>query len=210
MSTPGTSAHVASPHVVNTRDWMDHGTRLFLTAVEGLSDEEFGAPTALDGWTRSHVIAHVHFNAEALRRLVSWASTGAEQRMYAGPGQRAAEIAAGAELPPGELRAMVSRSAADLAADLDALPEQAWHHEVVTAQGRTVPASEIPWMRAREVAVHAVDLNAGVAFDDLPGDLNAALAADALKKRSAGGDAAVLAAWLTGRADEAPVLGPWL
>jgi maleylpyruvate isomerase len=65
-------------------------------------------------------------------------------------------------------------------------------------------------MRAREVAVHAVDLNAGVAFDDLPGDLNAALAADALKKRSAGGDAAVLAAWLTGRADEAPVLGPWL
>ena len=29
---------------------------------------------------------------------------------------------------------------------------------MVTAQGRTVPASETPWMRAREVMVHAVDL----------------------------------------------------
>ena len=30
--------------------------------------------------------------------------------------------------------------------------------EVVTAQGRTVPATEIPWLRAREVYVHVVDL----------------------------------------------------
>jgi maleylpyruvate isomerase len=199
-----------SKHSMSTRDWMDHGTRLFLKAVTRLSDDAFDEPTSLEGWTRRHVIAHVHYNAEALRRLVSGAATGEERRMYAGPEQRAAEIEAGAKLPPAELRAMVSRSAATLSADLDALPEQAWSSEVVTAQGRIVPAAEIPWMRTREVAVHAVDLNAGVGFGDLPTDLNAALAADVLMKRTAGGEAAVLAAWLTGRAAEAPVLGRWL
>ena len=48
---------------------------------------------------------------------------------------------------------------------MDALPSEQWEAEVVTAQGRTVPASETPWMRAREVMVHAVDLGTGVTFD---------------------------------------------
>lgn len=200
----------ANTHARNVRNWMDHGTQLFLTAVERLGDEELDEPTALGGWTRRHVIAHVHYNAEALRRLVSWAATGLERPMYAGPQQRAAEIAAGAQLPPGELRTLVARSAAALSIDLDALDQQAWHRMVVTAQGRSVPASVIPWLRTREVAVHTVDLNVGVGFDDLPEELNTALSADVLQKRAASGEAAVLAAWLTGRAAEAPVLGPWL
>ena len=43
-----------------------------------------------------HVVAHVHYNARALRRLVQWATTGTENRMYASPEQRASEIEAGA------------------------------------------------------------------------------------------------------------------
>jgi maleylpyruvate isomerase len=31
-----------------------------------------------------------------------------------------------------------------------------------------VPASEIPWMRAREMWIHAVDLGAGGRFEDFP------------------------------------------
>jgi maleylpyruvate isomerase len=192
------------------RDWMDHGTKLFLAAVDRLDDAAFDRPTALPGWTRKHVIAHVHYNAQALRRLVGWARTGAESRMYASPEQRAAEIGQGAQLSAAQLRLMVNQSASALAADLDALPEPAWSHEVVTAQGRTVPASEIPWMRTREVAVHAIDLDAGVGFVDLPDDLNAALVSDVVAKRLAGGESAILAQWLTGRAAGAPALGPWL
>jgi maleylpyruvate isomerase len=152
----------------------------------------------------------VHHNAEALRRLVSWAETGVENRMYAGPEQRAAEIEAGAALPAATLRALVAHSADRLAADFDALPAEAWSHQVVTAQGRTVLAVEIPWMRAREVAVHAVDLDAGVGFADLPNDLTAALVADAVAKQNAQGNLPGLAAWLTGRTAEAPPLGRWL
>jgi maleylpyruvate isomerase len=195
---------------MNTRDWMDEGTRLVLTTVDTLADKEFDAPTLLPGWTRRHVVAHLHYNAEALRRLVLWARTGVESRMYASTEQRNAEIEAGSKLPPAQLRALVHGSATALAADLDALPEPAWRNEVVTAQGRTVPATAIVWMRTREVAVHAVDLAAGADFADLPADLVRALIDDTLTRRLAGGHGPALARWLTGRTDHAPHLGPWL
>jgi maleylpyruvate isomerase len=100
----------------------------------------------------------------------------------------------GAGLSAVRLLDFVHTSAAALAADLDTLPPDAWANEVVTAQGRTVPASEIPWMRTREVAVHAIDLDTGLGFADLPDDLNATLVADAANKRVANGEAAVLVA----------------
>jgi maleylpyruvate isomerase len=97
---------------------------------------------------------------------------------------------------------------------------------VRTAQGRTVPASEVPWMRSREVWVHAVDLDAGVAFADVPADVLAALVDDVFRmwdRRDQVPDVAVFAGdlewgtgslavagtlpdvvgWLTGRSDGA-------
>jgi uncharacterized protein (TIGR03083 family) len=189
---------------------MDLGTRLLLDTVDGLGDADFDVSTALPGWTRRHVIAHVHYNAEALRRLVSWARTGERCPMYESAEQRAAEIESGARMPAEWLREHVHTSARELSADLDALPEAAWYAEVVTAQGRTVPATEIPWMRTREVAVHAIDLDAGVDFTDLPDTLNAALVTDAVARRFTNGHAPALARWLTGRAAQPPELGPWL
>ena len=166
------------------RRWMDEGTRLFLGALADLGDDDLDRPLALPGWTGRHVVAHVHYNARALGRLVQWAMTGAENRMYASPEQRASEIEAGATRPAAELRDLVQRSADDLAAALDALPARARDATVVTAQGRSVPATEIPWMRAREVCVHAVDLGAGITFGDLPADFTAALLANVVRKRA--------------------------
>jgi maleylpyruvate isomerase len=195
---------------MNPRAWTDRGTALFLATLDRLTDDDLSASTRLEGWTRRHVVAHVHGNAEALRRLLSWAATGIENRMYAGPDQRSAEIEELSVLPAGELRTLVHRSAGLLAADMDALPDDAWNNPVITAQGRTVAATEIPWMRAREVWVHTVDLDAGVTFADLPDDLNMALVADAAAKQAGKGSAARLAEWLTGRTTSAPDLAPWL
>jgi maleylpyruvate isomerase len=196
--------------MTTTRTWLDDGTKLFLGCVERLSDDDFAASTRLPGWSRAHVVAHVHHNSEALQRLLHWARTGERTPMYAGVEQRNAEIETSAGMEPAELRRRVQKSADDLAAAIGGLPEAAWANEVQTAQGRTVPATEVIWMRTREVAVHAVDLDAGTTFADLPDDLNTALAVDVVRKRGAGGEAAVLAEWLTGRSVETPVLGPWL
>jgi maleylpyruvate isomerase len=126
---------------MRSREWMDATTASFLGGVHALSDEDFDAATGLPGWTRRHLIGHVHANALALGRLTSWAATGVECRMYPSREHRDAEIAELAARPAGELRSLVHASADDLAAALDALPADAWTHEVVTAQGRTVPAS---------------------------------------------------------------------
>lgn len=217
-------------------DWAGDGTVLLLAGLDRLTDAELDEPSALSGWSRRHLLAHVASNAEALGRLVSWARTGVESRMYASPEQRAADIEAGATRP--DLREWVRDSASTLAGAFAALPDPAWDAEVVTAQGRTVPAREIPWMRARETCVHAVDLRAGTTFDDLPPAFLTALLDDVARWRAARPGPALIqvtpktrheiagegtpaevalplpvaAAWLTGRHTDPglPALPGWL
>ena len=181
--------------------WMHDGTRRLLGDVAGLSDEAFDGPTALPGWSRRFLIAHLAANADALRNLVFWARTGEERRMYTSPEQREADIAAGAKLPAA-LRTWITSSSQALAADLGELGDgPAWEATVITAQGLRRSASEIPWMRCREVWIHAVDLRAGTAWGDLPADFLTALLDDVTSRRSAtgGGPALAVAATDTGR-----------
>ncbi|MFF1463781.1 maleylpyruvate isomerase N-terminal domain-containing protein [Streptomyces sp. NPDC058330] len=202
----------------DARTWARTGTELLLDAVASLDEDGFSALSVLPGWTRKHVVAHVAANADALCNLVHWAATGEERPMYASAEERAAGIAEGPALSAGELRSWLTASADRLAQGLDGLTDEQWQHEVVTAQGRTVPATELLWMRAREVCVHAADLGTGVVtFADLPRGFLAALAEEIRVKRGLAGlpDGPLpeVAAWLAGRPHSlagAPELGPWL
>ncbi len=159
-------------------DWLAEGTARLDERLAALPDHALDDQCLLPGWTRRHLLAHVGFNARALLRLLHWASTGEETPMYADTTTRNREIAEGARLDPAALRDLVATSAEELRQAVDSLPEPAWSAQVVTAQGRRVPATEIPWMRCREVWVHAVDLNAGASFDGFPGPLLDALIDD--------------------------------
>jgi maleylpyruvate isomerase len=167
-----------------TLGWMRDGTGRLIADLAGLSDEDLNAPTALPGWDRRYLLSHVAANAEALRNLVHWARTGEERRMYPSVEARDAGIKAGAAKPATELRAWIAESAAALASDLDAMPGAAWDAKIITAQGLTREAREIPWMRVREVYVHAVDLGAGTTFADLPPEFLTALLDDIANRRS--------------------------
>ncbi|HET9648713.1 MAG TPA: maleylpyruvate isomerase family mycothiol-dependent enzyme [Microlunatus sp.] len=164
--------------------WMEHGTKILLDVFATIRDDALDLPSGLPGWRRRELLAHVAGNAEALDRLVAWARTGVETPMYSSPGQREADITAGAGRPAAALRSWVATSAARLADDWTALPPDRRLAKVRTARGRLVPAGEIPWLRAREVMVHTVDLNAGVEFADLPADFLLALGDDIVAKRS--------------------------
>lgn len=185
-------------------------TEIFAATLAGLDDAAFGEPSRLPGWTRAHVVAHVHFNALALTRLAGWAETGVESLMYDGPDQRSAEIDGGAALPPSRLRELVGVSGVALERSLDRLDDAGWARQVVTARGRAVPAAQIPWLRTREVAVHSVDLAGATDFEDLPDAVLGELSTEAVALHGAAGAAPALAAWLTGRSDRAPALGAWL
>jgi maleylpyruvate isomerase len=164
--------------------WLNEGTNLLTETVAKLGDAEFDEPSGLPGWTRRHVVAHVAANAEALQRLTYWARTGERTPMYASADQRNADIEAGSELPVARLREWLSEATEKLTADLAALPADAWENVVSTAQGKPVPATEIPWMRTREVWIHTVDLDAGVGYEDFPVDLCAALLTDVCGART--------------------------
>ncbi|MCW2131310.1 maleylpyruvate isomerase family mycothiol-dependent enzyme [Arthrobacter sp. VKM Ac-2550] len=147
------------------------GTEFFDRKLNELPDDAFQAPSLLPDWTRAHVIAHVGYNARAIARLMKWANTGIETPMYSSWDARNAEIEHGATLAPEELRDLYTDSAAQLDAAWRDTPPDAWKHQVKTAQGRLVPASETVWMRTRETWIHAVDLNNGATFDQIPTDV---------------------------------------
>jgi maleylpyruvate isomerase len=217
MTTPTLDRHL---------DWMAEGHRYFLARLEQLSDEELLRPTALPGWTGRHLLSHVGHNAQALARLAYWACSGEPTPMYRSANARVVEIESGAGWPAPQLRAFVVHEQDQLVAMLAELTEPSWRAQVITAQGRTVPASRIPWLRSRELWIHASDLQYGTGFEDFPAEFVDELLLDVLIRRRRGsaravavraidrarpdipaddgagrveGRAAELARWLTGR-----------
>jgi maleylpyruvate isomerase len=174
---------------------MGAGTEFLVRAVGALPDDALHEPSALPGWTRAHVVAHVARNAEALTRLATWARTGVETPMYPDRETRAAEIEASAQAPVDALRRELLSTAGDLDVALAALDDDAWQATVRSALGRPLPAAEVPWMRIREVWLHAVDLDAGAELSDIPAQVVDALLDDATSTLSArdGCPSAVLA-----------------
>jgi len=200
-----------------TRGWVEEGTRLMLEATAGLTDEEVRRASTLPGWTVGQLVAHVAANAEALSNLASWAATGVETPMYPSVAARDAAIEAARSLDATEVLTLLTESTERLARGFDTLTPAQWEAEVTTIQGRTLPATEIPWLRAREVCVHAVDLARGVTFTHLPDGFLVALIEEIRAKRGLAslpdGPPAEVAAWLAGRPHhltDAPALGPWL
>ena len=125
--------------------------------------------------------------------------------------------------PPAALRSWSREEASALDRDLRRLSAAQWQSTIRTAQGRKVPATEIPWLRAREVMVHAVDLATGTTFADLPADFLAVLETDIRSKRGdvpdVNADLANRVGWLAGRSTSgvtavgggpAPTLTSWL
>lgn len=191
-----------------------------MAAVGGLTDEQLREPSALPGWTRAHVVAHLARNADALVNLLAWARTGVETPMYSGPEQRDGDIERGAKLPAAELRADLLRAGERFATRVAEMPAEAWQGEVRTRQGRLIRGAEVLWMRSREVWVHQADLGTGITFDSFPADFLVELIGDVTGSMTGlsvrieagehtwtagdgsptvSGTPAAVAAWLTGR-----------
>jgi maleylpyruvate isomerase len=158
--------------------WLRVETTRMLATVETFWDRDLTEDSLLPGWSWGHLLTHLARNADALGNLLSWARTGVETPMYRSKQQRDDDINVGATRPGGVLLSDVADSAARLRSAAELLAPSDWDSDVVTAQGRTIPAAQVPWLRLREVAIHHVDL--GASFEDLPRELAAALLDDVL------------------------------
>lgn len=148
--------------------------------VSEIQDGELGAASRLDGWSRAHVVAHLGYNARALCRLVEWANTGVETPMYRSGEHRNYEIEMGATLQPHALRHLFDHSAVSLNVEWRDTPDDAWGATVMTATGREVQLTETLWMRLRELWLHAIDLDNGGRWEDIPPDITLRLVQDIL------------------------------
>jgi maleylpyruvate isomerase len=165
--------------------WAADGAAHLRGMMMRMGDDAFAAPSGLPDWTRAHVLSHMARNADALVNLLDWARTGRRTPAYASRAQRDADIATGAKRSPAEIRDDVITSSDRLAAVVRAMPAQAWSATIEGPKGDPMPAEEILWLRAKEVWIHAVDLDAGASFTDLPRPMLHELLTDATQTMAA-------------------------
>ncbi len=170
--------------------WMRDGEALLARTIDAAVPLD--APSLLAGWDRATLVSHLANNAVALVNLVRWAATGVETPMYATAQTRDDDIAKWRSADAVALLGHVGHTRQALDEAVSTLPDSAWDHEVRTNSGRIVKASAVPWMRAREVYIHAVDLNAGTSIADVPADIRTALVDEVVQLLSGKPDCPVL------------------
>lgn len=141
----------------------------YLQALDQVTHTGMSAPSRLPGWTRKHVAMHVIANADAFMRLLDWARTGRENPMYPSRKERDAEIEQLVSATvDGDVSTMAHEASEELTQELSSMSSDDWDAIVRTGQGDDAAASFIPWARARECFVHALDLNIGYTALDFP------------------------------------------
>lgn len=144
------------------------GQAYFARKLNELPNEDFTGPSLVPGWSRAHVIAHVGYHARAMARLLQWAETGVENPMHPSTEARDDEIAFGATLSARALRHLCDHAAVQLDVAWRDLPPEKWARPVRTLNDEEVPVVETVWMRIRELWLHAIDLDNGGRFEDIP------------------------------------------
>jgi maleylpyruvate isomerase len=167
--------------LAETLAWAGDGAAHLRGLMARMGDDAFAAKSGLPGWSRAHVLTHIARNADGMINLLTWARTGVETPAYASVDARNADIDAGAARTPAAIRDDVVDSSDRLAQAVREMPEKAWTATVRNVQGVEIPAAEIPWIRARELWIHAVDLDVGASFVDLPQPMLAELIADGVR-----------------------------
>ncbi|MGZ8734207.1 MAG: maleylpyruvate isomerase N-terminal domain-containing protein [Acidimicrobiia bacterium] len=138
-----------------------------------LTDERAREPSALPGWTRAHVVAHIWGNGEGFAGAVSAAALGRVGQQYpGGTEQRARDIEGRASLP---IDVIVEGAREAHHALVDAwgrMPDDGWDQPIEFVTG-IQPVRVSARGRWREIVVHHVDLDVGFGPADLPVDYRA-------------------------------------
>lgn len=184
--------------------------------LRDLSDDDVRAPSALPGWTRGHVLAHIAGITDAVARQAENAIAGTLTEVYDGgrPARDAAieaNAGRGADEHRAAITAAVARVAAAWASTEDWTRPTAYRSSDVTATVYCL------W---REIEIHTADL--ALVAPDWSAEFNAHAQAF-LRVRVPEdvvllGDPTDVTAWLAGRAyagqvtakdGDLPELGPW-
>lgn len=134
--------------------------------VDGLDDGRIREASALPGWTRGHVLAHLTDNARAFDRQARSALRGELVDMYdGGPQERDAAIERGAFRSAAQHRVELSRAQEDLERTWGRLRAEDWNRPVRFRHATVLDTALARW---REAEIHAVDLALDLTPRDWP------------------------------------------
>lgn len=140
-----------------------------LSTVDAMSPADFAGPSALPGWTRAHLVAHLAFNARSFVHLFACAARGEVGDQYPGGfAERERDIAEGAGWEPERLVGELRRQIYTLEGAWAGATTVIWEGTSRLASGSVVVMHELPFRRWRESVVHLTDLDLGVGFDTWP------------------------------------------
>ncbi|MFF4383065.1 maleylpyruvate isomerase family mycothiol-dependent enzyme [Kitasatospora sp. NPDC001547] len=163
-----TDSHSAAALAAGRLDLVEASTRRMLDTVSALKPEAVAEPSALPGWTRGHVLAHLARNADSLVNLLTGVRTGTDIPQYASEQARDQGIEDGAGRPLDVQLADLRESHEAFAAAAALLRDEDWAAEVRHRSGAVFPAADLVWKRLAEIEYHVVDLGADYTFAEWP------------------------------------------
>lgn len=132
--------------------------------LEEHSDDDIREPSALPGWSRAQVFAHLRGVSSALARQLAYAKRQEVIEMYDGGADgRNADIAKYAAQQKPQLLAELESSLASLAGAIDALTDADLDTKTAFRDGTVADVVKAAW---RELVIHQADLLIGVSSSD--------------------------------------------
>ncbi|GIG21193.1 hypothetical protein Cch01nite_19170 [Cellulomonas chitinilytica] len=147
----------------------------FARQLRTLPDDELRTASAVDGWSRGRLVAHVALHARSLTRLTEWAATGIYVPLWTTSVERDELEAYTATLPAQALRNLADHSAIHLDVEWRDLPPAAWELRLREGDGSVRTASESVPERARLLWRAALGLANGGRRSDVPDALREAV-----------------------------------
>lgn len=150
-------------------DAVRDNTSLLLGTTISYTDDDWGTPTRLSGWTRSHVAAHLADGADAMIRVVRGLGDTVPARMYESARAKHRSIELGALISGLELQIRLDTSASELQAQFAALEDD--DRPATLRTGYRIPARQIPLARLGEVVLHHMDMGGQFTAAELTPDI---------------------------------------
>ncbi len=137
---------------------LDAANERLLHTLDMLIEADVRAPSALPGWTRGHILAHLVNNADGNRHAAWGAAHDLVLENYpGGRSQRDQEIESHADWPAETLVNELKRATSELQAAWSDMPAEAWTKTVVRTVGPRTAWNAVQ-TRLMEVEAHHVDL----------------------------------------------------
>ncbi|WP_228488886.1 maleylpyruvate isomerase family mycothiol-dependent enzyme [Raineyella fluvialis] len=165
MSTDTPGPVAALPEV---RHALRTATHDLLGDTIQVSDDDWGGPSGLPGWTRAELAAHIARHADAVRGVIEGALRGEDVPLYPTPEARESAIRAGAGRDGLAIQEDLDASSSALEDTFDRIHD--WTMPVLF-RGTRVPVAALALGRLAEVAIHHIDLAIGAGFGDLDPDV---------------------------------------